>query len=639
MRVAEGEIVINDSCLRLYVLLVFSTPPSLFTTPRPAFAWDNATVRFASPENELAALTAKLYVAVPSVLHDYVRYQNEAFVKLFHSSCNNLRSSTVNRLQQNGSVIFASIAPLFEKEQSKLKEAGKWPKSTAKREPLTAKDKPKKGKEGKQYKCWAPILYLDPESPLTEELFRNPALIIIALIMLCGPSAAMGDPSACKFDRRNPLQRGKDRATTPGLIAFCAILARFLLSPDSNFPNFTTGATSKIDYLGDFNAYKKFLIKHWDTSGIQDLIEYWDSKVFPNSWGRSMDTGEEPDAGDLDESDDDSDSEPAAFEAPSRPIDEEEDKEDFEAGNTSAFVDLGSGGALPQDDDDDEDDITPVAMTLPADNPSGIGHSPVSLWSPMPAVRGSTSRTNAMLIAAALPRRSFSQSGSAALARQSSSSSRRQATSRLALAPELSVHVSPAHCIPAPDFSQAYKGKGKALLKPITFFCSIDIFPTPGLWPPGHPEKPKRMKKVVREVVQQVEVEETDDEDVQEDESRSSPTCAASVDLSGPSSRLLTHVSAGSNHPGICAPSVEPSTKDTIPPPPTKPKPRPKVAANKDLSKTSGSSEGLIIHAPEVEVLAEELGVVGIAPKVKKKPKPKVAPAAEPRTLRSKKNP
>jgi hypothetical protein len=68
-----------------YVWLIFwcfSTPPSLLKTPKPDFEWNDVQSRFASPENEIAALTAELYAALPLVLHKHIQFQDEAFTKL-----------------------------------------------------------------------------------------------------------------------------------------------------------------------------------------------------------------------------------------------------------------------------------------------------------------------------------------------------------------------------------------------------------------------------------------------------------------------------------------------------------------------------------------------------------------------------
>ncbi|KAH6885698.1 hypothetical protein BKA70DRAFT_1410469 [Coprinopsis sp. MPI-PUGE-AT-0042] len=658
----------NGQKTAAYVYLFFwsfSTPPSLFTTPCPVFAWDDSTVWFASPENELAALTAELYVAVPTVFHDYIRYQNEAFVKLFHNTCNNLRSSTVNRLRQNGSVIFASLGVLFSNEQVKLKAEGKWPKTAAKREPLSytqklferlfdraevpifctllgfkLKAKVKKGKEGKQYRRWAPILYLHPESPLTEDLFRNPALIIIALIMLYGPSAATGDASVCKFDCRNPLRHGKDRGTTPGLIAFCAILliqeehtsqARFLLSPDNNFPNYTTGARSKIDYLGDFNAYKKFLITYWNSSGIEDLIEHWNSKVFPNSWGRSGDAGDESEIGS--DSDVDSDIEPEGFDAPERPADNDvagEDEGHEALGDTSAFVDLGSGH--PGGDELDEDDPTDTAV-LPGQHPTGWDLR-ISSQSPIHAVRGSTSNANAMLISASSPRRTSARPAFFGPLSHSNSS---HTTSHLRFEYEKAMQKALPSRLPAPDFSQTRKGKEKNFVTSRRHEADeVEIVNPESPTRSGGttiPAKPKKTKKVFREVIQHVEVEETDDEDVADDHICRSPTPI--IAPLGSSARSAASESSGSKRSDNRSPSIGSSAAvESSLQPPLRPKPRMRVAANKPNSKPTELEE---------RALVEESGAMETEPKAKKSKKKATAPAIapEPRTTRSKapKNP
>ncbi|KAG9019627.1 hypothetical protein FRB95_005549, partial [Tulasnella sp. JGI-2019a] len=67
---------------------------------------------------------------------------------------------------------------------------------------------------------------------------------------------------------------------TPGAIAFAAILARYALSPDREFGTF--GGISGIDYLTDFAEYKEILIKASRRKSGQELLAFWNNRLFPN---------------------------------------------------------------------------------------------------------------------------------------------------------------------------------------------------------------------------------------------------------------------------------------------------------------------------------------------------------------------
>jgi hypothetical protein len=62
----------------------YTTPPSLFG-PQPDFEWDDYSARFANAKSMVAGLTAELYAAVPTVLHDYIEHKQEPFLGLVRS--------------------------------------------------------------------------------------------------------------------------------------------------------------------------------------------------------------------------------------------------------------------------------------------------------------------------------------------------------------------------------------------------------------------------------------------------------------------------------------------------------------------------------------------------------------------------
>ncbi|KAG2349790.1 hypothetical protein BDR05DRAFT_994781 [Suillus weaverae] len=59
----------------------------------------------------------------------------------------------------------------------------------------------------------------------------------------------------------------------PGSIAWAAIIAIFLLSPDTEFQKLGTGKSSGINYKDLFFHYKKLLLTKWDSHRIQTIVK------------------------------------------------------------------------------------------------------------------------------------------------------------------------------------------------------------------------------------------------------------------------------------------------------------------------------------------------------------------------------
>ncbi|KAH6867312.1 hypothetical protein BKA70DRAFT_1453447 [Coprinopsis sp. MPI-PUGE-AT-0042] len=640
----------------------FSTPPSLLKTPRPEFEWDDVGVRYASPENEIAALTAELYAALPTSLHKHVQFQDEAFKKLFKVSCDSLRSNTVKRLRGCSSVIYTSIAPLFDSQRAKLKAAGEWPNTAAEQGPLTysqtlferlydrskvpvfetllgfnANKNVSKGKEGKRYARWAPILYLDPVKPVTSGLFRNPVLLKIGCVMMYGPSAVSGDPALCKFDTRNPLDK-IDLLTTPGpYLSLCP--PGLFLSPlhrtsihtncsngDITFPNYTLGGNTKINYLGDFNAYKKYLITYWDTSGVKSLVNYWNSQLFPHhakvrrtlAGSAQGNHGDEP-TGTSRAMQSDSESEPEPFEAPMDGSDERPESPELEEwaeellAETSAFINpSGSSDFEEEFDDEFPPNNGPTATPRSEDPGTSTGSA---VHHTLPAIQIPARKDNtALLIAAASPRR--------------------HKTPGIDKAPIPLLGFQPGIILPglrdtrSPSIATARslpsvpKGKGKQIV--IGDDDDIDISGADGSNSPSTPsftaapksDTPpvKKKKKTFRQVVHTIEVEETDDEDGHDDNIHHPPPPQQPKTLM-PALRSLesqkTRPSSGTRTDSTDATGPDISTSRASS---TRPKPRPVGAGKKALATQVQEP----VAEAEVEDLAGGIQAVELAPRAKK---------------------
>ncbi|KAG1888649.1 hypothetical protein F4604DRAFT_1530314, partial [Suillus subluteus] len=86
---------------------------------------------------------------------------------------------------------------------------------------------------------------------------------------------------------QEPCGRSKTNArkwsfqqVTPGSIAWAAVIAIFLLSPDTEFPGSGVGKSSMINYRDLFFQYKKMLVSKWDTRRIKNIIASIENHIF-----------------------------------------------------------------------------------------------------------------------------------------------------------------------------------------------------------------------------------------------------------------------------------------------------------------------------------------------------------------------
>ncbi|KAG2059179.1 hypothetical protein BDR06DRAFT_847437, partial [Suillus hirtellus] len=70
---------------------------------------------------------------------------------------------------------------------------------------------------------------------------------------------------------------------TPGSIAWAAIIAIFLLSPDIEFQKSGLGKSSGINYKDLFYHYKKLLLTKWDSRRIQTIVQNINCEVFSSA--------------------------------------------------------------------------------------------------------------------------------------------------------------------------------------------------------------------------------------------------------------------------------------------------------------------------------------------------------------------
>ncbi|KAG2047844.1 hypothetical protein BDR06DRAFT_846682, partial [Suillus hirtellus] len=75
-------------------------------------------------------------------------------------------------------------------------------------------------------------------------------------------------------------QKWNFQQVMPGSIAWAAVMAIFLLSPDMEFPGSGVGKSSTINYRDLFFQYKKLLVMKWDMRCIKNIMTSIDNHIF-----------------------------------------------------------------------------------------------------------------------------------------------------------------------------------------------------------------------------------------------------------------------------------------------------------------------------------------------------------------------
>ncbi|CDO77888.1 hypothetical protein BN946_scf184838.g5 [Trametes cinnabarina] len=152
--------------------------------------------------------------------------------------------------------------------------------------------------EAAEYDEFPPLLY--PDCVQNDALvFRNPQLIKVLKVILYGPKSvqsAATEAQSSTTQGSNPKRPDKRRGgrpasgptpnavlwglkqVTPGMIAFSAIAATFVLSADEEFV--PRGKVTHIDYWERFRLYKKVLMTTADEPATRATIAYFQQQLF-----------------------------------------------------------------------------------------------------------------------------------------------------------------------------------------------------------------------------------------------------------------------------------------------------------------------------------------------------------------------
>ncbi|KAJ2983015.1 hypothetical protein NUW54_g10677 [Trametes sanguinea] len=208
------------------------------------------------PEALLPWITAEIYHYVPSDYHLML----ESYVPFTHSFITghkNMRSNAVRSVRSNAAQIFSIRADWVTRHTTVIDKAY---------EPILLQYlKFDHSNPTSAYDVFPPLLYpgfiKDPAAT-----FRVPHLLKICKVLLFGPASIQGEEGDSNGKKRKKQWTGPPpnavlwglAHVTPGLIAYAAILATFVLSSDDEFT--PQGKNTRIDYWERFRQYKKYLM-------------------------------------------------------------------------------------------------------------------------------------------------------------------------------------------------------------------------------------------------------------------------------------------------------------------------------------------------------------------------------------------
>ncbi|KAG2085341.1 uncharacterized protein F5147DRAFT_841764 [Suillus discolor] len=232
------------------------------TSPQPANVDPRAATRWSSPDAKLKGAMAELYQIIPKDLHTSMETYPR-FGSLFRSAVSSERSNILHSIKDCAGVIFSpfKLDPSIFADQPSKKQDNKDLLVLLKR-----------NGEG-DYIRLAPVLFAKPNAMSADDFLKSPVLVKIIRVEVYG-KAILGGKT-----RGHPKGRGLRmgaQSVTEGMIAGAAILARFLLTHDTELT--ATGAETKIDYQKDYDFYLERLFK--SSPWAIGVMEYFNKEVF-----------------------------------------------------------------------------------------------------------------------------------------------------------------------------------------------------------------------------------------------------------------------------------------------------------------------------------------------------------------------
>ncbi|KAJ8695598.1 hypothetical protein PTI98_008188 [Pleurotus ostreatus] len=313
---AEGnadEDKLGPTAKRYTIMHQLWVPNDVFPVSRPSKPSNNPSY-FGTQDNWKLCIAAELYKVVPTAMHGMLKLASTGF----HSLMGMQRQAMAHTLRNCTGHIFAAIdVPSQAFETKDLRRTSP---------ELIALLKPSKNS---LYPPLPPLLY-----PLgnTTDVFQNPVLPLILCVALFGKTSLSSTPAANSSGRKWAVTQ-----VTTGGICLSAIMARFLVSPDSELS--PIGAQTKINYEQDFHSYYELIESTKNTRKGRRLRAFFQWVVFKEA-PSSLDA-----SGDDKDSEQDGASEFARVKAAMLEAADDDDEEDPDDANHN------------DTNDDDDDDI------------------------------------------------------------------------------------------------------------------------------------------------------------------------------------------------------------------------------------------------------------------------------------------
>ncbi|KAG2751662.1 hypothetical protein P692DRAFT_20706225, partial [Suillus brevipes Sb2] len=268
---APDELLAHEQTITLYArkygMTVEMFPNSdLFSMQHPENPTPfNSRDRYLTAMTQESAFLDELYQHFPSRLHGVM--ESSYFSDLVMKSISEARSSEINKLRGVAGSIFDLPGVYFSNTQYRRADVADIQKMLG-----VSATNPK-------YKTFPPVLFLGmQEDPTLKTVFGNWELLAKIL-----KAALRGVTSLHQETTGGPKTNARKwnlEHVTPGSIAWAAVIAIFLLSPDTEFQKSGTGKSSGINYKDLFFHYKKLLLTKWDSRRIQTIVQNIDRAVF-----------------------------------------------------------------------------------------------------------------------------------------------------------------------------------------------------------------------------------------------------------------------------------------------------------------------------------------------------------------------
>ncbi|KAF8968589.1 hypothetical protein BDZ97DRAFT_1916025 [Flammula alnicola] len=258
----------------------FQVDPSAFTAARPAFDV-NDPIRYADTQNQALGITTELYEAIPIKFHSImslnsIHVEVGNFSKNFRNAMGSSRSSSLMSLHREAASIFGVPAKYFTESDT---APGPPVRDTIPEiQSLLGSIVNPNGPA--DYPRFPPILCFDGDTTKVNKRFLNESLLMVARAVIFGKTAAQNKARAVARSTSAYLRSDIPATTTFGLIAW----SRYILSKDEHFENGGIGPQTQINYLGDFEYYKCWLIEAShnpvSASWVEQLLARWDAEIF-----------------------------------------------------------------------------------------------------------------------------------------------------------------------------------------------------------------------------------------------------------------------------------------------------------------------------------------------------------------------